>query len=112
TVLGKRPGVDWRAVVGIQHVARAAPAAAIVAGMVVRPQEVERRIEQPRLLQADEYRIGPVLRSQPALAEAFARAARLFQPLGNADLGSEPPAALKNTQHVPRLRDFESRQGI
>ena len=60
------PGVDRRAVVGVDDVAGGAAAGAVVAGVVVGAQEVERRIEQPRLLQADEHRIGAVLGAQAA----------------------------------------------
>ncbi len=80
--------------------------------MIVRAQEIERRIEQPRLLQADEHRIGAVLGAQAAVAQPRARPARLFQPLGNADLGPEAAAALEDAQDVARLRDLEARQRI
>ena len=53
---GIRPGVDARAVVGIDHVARGAAAGAIVAGMIVRSQEVQRRVEEPGFLKTDEHR--------------------------------------------------------
>ena len=53
---GVRAGVDRRAIVGVDDVAGGAAAGAIVAGMVVGAEEVERRIEQARLLQADEDR--------------------------------------------------------
>ena len=54
--LGVRPGVDRRAVVGVDDVAGRAAAGAVVAGMVVGAEEVQRRVEQPRLVQADEAR--------------------------------------------------------
>ena len=47
--VGVRAGVDRRAVVGVDHVAGGAAARAIVAGVVVGAQEVERRVEEPRL---------------------------------------------------------------
>ncbi len=61
------PGIDRRAIVGVDDVAGGAAARAIVAGMIVGAEEIQRRIEQPRLLQADEHRIGAVLGAQAAV---------------------------------------------
>src|SRR5947209_191477 len=51
---GVGAGVDERAVVGVDDVARGAAARSKIAGMVVGAQEVEGRVEEPGFLQADE----------------------------------------------------------
>src|SRR5262245_56009299 len=89
-----------------------AAAGAIVARMTRRAEEVESRIKQPRFLQADEHRVRAIDRAQPAVAEPLPRAARFFQPFRNADLGFEPAAALKDSQHVARLAHLVAGQGI
>ena len=110
--LGVRAGVDRRAVVGVDDVAGGAAAGAIVAGVIVGAEEVERRIEQARFLQADEDGIGAVLGAEAAVAQAGARLAGIFQRSGNADLGAEAAAALEDAQDVARLADLEARQRI
>ena len=64
--LGVGAGVDRRAIVGVDDVARGAAAGAIVAGVIVGAEEVERRVEQARALQADEDGIGAVLGAEAA----------------------------------------------
>ena len=95
--------MDRRAVVGVDDVAGGAAAGAVVAGVVVGAEEVERRVEQARLLQADEDGVGAVLGAQAAVAEPRARPARILVALGDADLGPEPAAALEDAQDVARL---------
>ena len=68
-VLGIGPRMDRRAIVGIDHVAGGAAAGAIIAGLVVGAEEVQRRIEQARFLQADEDGIGAVLGAEAAIAK-------------------------------------------
>ncbi len=80
--------------------------------MIVGAEEIERRIEEPRLVQADEDRIGAVLRPESAIAEPRSRAARSFFPLGDADFRTKSAAALEDAQDVARLADLESRQRI
>ena len=107
-------GVDRRAVVGVDDVAGGAAAGAVVAGMVVGAQEIERRVEQARLLQAEERRdrCGSRCRGRGSL-----RRLRIGRPgsssaFGDADLGPELAAALEDAQDVARLRDLEARQRI
>ena len=107
-----RPGMDRGAIVGVDHMAAGAAARAVVAGMVVGAEEVERRIEEARLREAHEHRIGPVLRSQAPRSQPGPRPPRLLEALGVAGVGSEPPAALEDPQDVPRLHPLEPRQGI
>ena len=107
-----RPGMDGGAVVGVDHMAAGAAAGAVVAGMVVGAEEVERRIEEPRLREAHEHRIGAVLRSQAPRSQPGPRPPRLLEALGVAGVGPEAPAALEDPQDVPRLHPLEPRQGI
>ena len=109
---GVRPGVDRRAVVGVDHVAGGAAAGAIVARMVVGAEEVERRVEEPGLLQADEDGVGAVLGAQAAGAQAGLGLAGFFERVGDADLLRLAAAALEDPQDVARLRDLEARQRI
>ncbi len=109
---GVRAGVDARAVVGVDHVAGRAAARAKVAGVVIRSQEVERRVEQAGFLKADEHGIGTVLGSQSPRAQSGARPARIFERVGNADLLRVAAAALEDSQDVARLRGFKARQGV
>ena len=60
------PRMDRRTVIGIEHVAGRAAAGAIVAGMIVGAEEIERRIEQSRFLQTDEHRVSAVLGAEAA----------------------------------------------
>ena len=107
-----RPGMDGGAVVGVDHMAAGAAAGAVVTGMVVGAEEVERRIEEARLREAHEYRIGAVLRSQAPRSQPGPRPPRLLEALGVAGVGPEAPAALEDPQDVPRLHPLEPRQGI
>ena len=112
-VLGIRPGVDAGAVVGVDHMARATAGGAVVARMVVGAEEVERRVEEARLVEADEGRIDAVLGAEAANAEACVdRPAGVFLRLRDADLGDELPAALEDAEDVAGLLDLEARQRI
>ncbi len=73
---GVRPGVDRRPVVGINHVTGRAAARAIVAWVIVGPQEVECRIEQTGLLQPDENGVGAIPRAESARRSNRPRACR------------------------------------
>ena len=69
---GIRPRMDRRAIVGVDHVAAAASAGTVVAGVVVGAQEIQRRIEQAGLLQPEKNRVRAVGRAQAAVAQARA----------------------------------------
>jgi hypothetical protein len=71
-VRGVRAGMDGRAVVRVDDVARCAAAGAIIARMIVRAHEIERRIKQPRLVERHEYGVGAVLSARPARRESRA----------------------------------------
>src|SRR5215831_10344789 len=112
-VLGVRPGVNRRAVVGVDDVARSAARLAEVASMVVGPNEVRGRVEQTRLLEADEDRVGAVLGAKAAVTETRQdRPARGLVLLGDADLAAELAAALEDAKHVTWLRHLEADQRI
>src|SRR5947209_6459321 len=75
------------AVVGVDHVTGGAAAGAEVAGLVVGAEEVKRRVEEARLDQADEHRVGAVLGAEAADAEARQeRPARIDVDVRDADL--------------------------
>ncbi len=69
-ILGEGAGVHRRPIVCIDNVAGRAAARPVIAGMIVGAQEVKGRIQQARLLQADEDRICPVFGAQSARAQA------------------------------------------
>jgi hypothetical protein len=69
--------------------------------MVIGTEEVECRVEEPRLLQADEHRVGPVFSSQTAVGEPRPWPAGLLQPLGDADFGAKSPARFKDAKNFP-----------
>ncbi len=110
--LGIRAGMDGGAVVGINDMAGGAAAGAIVAGVVVGAEEIERRVEQPRSLQADKDRVGAVL----ACRGRGARAGRVAGPIPrvsrDADFRIEAAAALEDAQDVAGLGDLEAGQRI
>ena len=87
-----RSGVEPVAVVGVDHVAGAAAAGAIVPGMIVGAEERERRVEQPGALETLEDRVRARERAVAAEAEPVV-------------------TPLEDAQHVARLRDLEPRQG-
>ena len=66
-VLAPPAGVRGRTIVGVNDVAGGAAARAIIARVIVRAEEAEQRIVQPRFLQAEENRIGAIERAETAL---------------------------------------------
>ena len=72
-------GIDRRAVVGIDDVAGGAAAGAVVAGVVVGAQEVERRVEQAGLLQAEQTGSVRFWVPRPRTLRRVRRPARIFQ---------------------------------
>src|SRR5687768_15457671 len=80
--------------------------------MIIRAQKIERRIQQTRFLYPQVNRIGTIIGSQSARAQAFVRFARLFLFVRQTYFESPPSAALENPQNVSRLRDLPARQWI
>src|SRR5271165_4157884 len=74
-----RARVHRGSIIRVDHVAGRAAAGAIVAGVVIGTQEVERRVLQPGLLQGDKNRIGAVAGSQSPCAETRARLAGVLK---------------------------------
>src|SRR4029077_4306459 len=101
---GVGAGVDRRAIICIDDVASRAAARAVIAGVVVGAEEIERGVEQPRARQADHDGIGSVLGAEAPFTEARARLARFFGPFRDADLRTEAAAALEETQDIAGLR--------
>ena len=104
--------VDARAIVGVDDVAGGAAAGAVVARLIVGAEQVERRIQQPRLLQADEHRIGAVERAEAAIAETAGGTARFLVGIGHADLERPAAAALEDAQDVAGLRQLPAEQRL
>ena len=102
---GVGAGVDPGAVVGVDDVAGGAAAGAVVAGVVVGAEEVERRVEQARLLQAENDGVGAVLGAEAADAEAGKDrpAGVLARRSGMPISGAELAAALEDAEDVARL---------
>ena len=94
-------GVFRRTVVGIDHVAGAAPAGAVVAGLIVGAGERQQRIEQARLLQSQKNRIGAQFGAEAALAQLDLRLARLFFEAGIPYLWLFPPPRSKTRKTLP-----------
>ena len=105
-------GVLRRAVVGVDHVAGAAAAGAVVAGLIVGAGKRQQRIEQARLLQSQKDRIGAQLGAEAALAQFDLRLARLFFEAWIPDFWLLPAASFEDAQDVAGLRNFPALQRI
>jgi hypothetical protein len=100
-------GMHRRAVVGVGGVTRRAAAGTVVAGMVVGAHQGGQRIEQARLLQSQEHRVGTQHRPKPARAELdFGQTGQIGFREGVAHFRLLPAPALEDAQDVARLRDF------
>ena len=76
-------------------------------------EEVERRVDQASLLEAEERRVGAVLGAEATVAQPVKYGpAGILQAVGDADLGPEPAAALEDAEDVARLRDLITRKRI
>src|SRR5713101_1832936 len=91
------------AIVRVDDMTRGASRRTIISGMIVRAQIVQRRIEQPRLLQTEINRVGALRSSQSARAQAFVRLAYFQTSLA---------ATLEHAQDISRLRNFPARHWI
>ena len=101
-----RAGMLRRAIIGVNHVASGAAAAAIVAGFVVGAGQRKQRIEQARFLQAEKNGIGAKQGAEAALAELVVGAAGFFFAIGIADFAFFLAAAFEYAQDVAGLRNF------
>ena len=105
-------GVRLRAVVGVDDVAARAAAGAELPGHVVRPEQRERGVEQPRLLEVQPHRVDAVQRAEPARTEPVERLPRRLLQVGQADLDLLFLAPLEDAQDVAGLADLEARQRL
>ena len=80
--------------------------------MIIRAQEIQGWIKQPRLLQSQIDRIGALSSSQPARAQALIRFARLFIFVRQPGFQTPLTTALEDAQDVARLRDLPTRKRI
>ena len=76
------------AIVGVDHMAGGTSGGAVIAGLIVRTQKVEQRIEQARTLQALKHRVGARECAEAAIAQTVI-------------------AALEDAQGVTGLGGFE-----
>ena len=99
-------------VVRVNDMACRAAGRAVIAGVIVGPEKVQRRVEQACFLQAEIDRIGAVVGAKPARAQSFIGLSVLFFFVRQTDL--EPPfaAPLKDAEDVARLRDFPPRERL
>ena len=105
-------GVDWRAIVRVDDMAAGAAAGAVVAGMVIGAEEVQRGVEQPRLGEADHDGVGAVFGAKAAVAQSRTWPAVLLESFGVTHLGSKTAAAFEDSQDVAGLRPFKPWQWI
>jgi len=103
--------VHRRAVVRVHHVAGAAAARAVIAGVVVRAEEREQRIEETRLLRAEDHRVDAVERPRAAERQAHVGTSRLCRRVGKTGLGPAPATGLEGAEGVARGADLEAREG-
>jgi len=107
-----RGRVHGRAVVGVDDVAARAAARAELAGDVVGPQQRERGVEQPRLLEVQPHGVDAVERAEAARAQAVERPPRRLLEIGQADLDLLFLPALEDAQDVAGLPHLEARQRV
>src|SRR5919201_236135 len=108
-----RPRVGRVAVIGIDDVAGRAAGGAKIARLVVRAEEGEQRIEQPRLLQAEEDRVRAQPRAQAPIAQLDFGLARQLIRVRAADVRGQALAlapALEDAQDVAWLGYLPARQ--
>src|SRR5207249_751015 len=105
-------GVLRVAVVGVGEVAAGTAALAVVSRMVVRAHKEVDRVEEPRLLEAEEDGVGAEQRPEAAAAELDVRPARVLVAIRDPKLGAASPTPLEDAEHVPRLRDLPARQRV
>src|SRR5262245_405730 len=104
--------MNRRSIVRVHDVTRGAPPVAVVAAHVVAAHEVERRIEQPSLLQADEDRTSTVQRAEAAVAQSISRPPSFFGRLGDTDLDWPEAPSLEDPEHVAGLCDLPRKERL
>ena len=109
---GERAGIDGGTVVGVNHVTRRATARPVVARVVVRAQEIERGVEQPRFLESDQNGVCAVLRAETPRAQSRFRLPIILERVRKPHLLRVAPTALEDAEDVARLADLEAREGV
>ena len=111
-VLAPPTGIGRRAIVGVDDVTGGAAAGAVIARMIVRPEKAEERIVQPRLLNAEQDRIGPVQSAETALGETTQRTAGRFVDRRDAELELLFTALFEDAQDVSGVAEVETRDRL
>ena len=108
----RRPEFDRRAVVGVDDVAGAAAARAVVARVVVGAQERQQRDRARRVFWAPRTTGSVRFRVPgPRGREPLVGLARLLEGIGQADLELAPSAALEDAEGVAGLAQLPAREG-
>src|SRR5580704_19446550 len=102
----------FRAIIGVDHVAGAAAAGAVIAGLIVRAGKRKQRIEEAGLLKSQEDRICAKLRSESPFAQLDRGLARVVVQVRISDFRSLSPATFKYAEHISRLRNLPALQGF
>src|SRR5260370_41993520 len=102
----------WIAIVGVNHMASCATRRTIIAWMIICAEKVQGWIHQTRLLQSKENRIGPLGSSKTARTESFVGLSGILVFVWQPNFQTSFATALKHTQHIPRLGDFPTWNGI
>src|SRR6266852_9246492 len=101
--------VSRGAIVGVDHVARGAAAAAIVAGMIIRSHKTEQRIVQSHFLQIQDDRIGTNQRTEATVRQSAQRFARRLGRRRDTKLQWLLAPFFKDPQNVSRLAERKAR---
>src|ERR1051326_5394365 len=112
SVRGPHAAMERTAIVGIHDVAGRASTAAVIAGVIVAAEEIKRRIEQARFLQANENGVGPQIGSQPPHGELDIGFAWIFIDIGNPHHRPGASAAFEYAQDVSRLTYLPARKRV
>ena len=102
--------MDGTAIIPIHDMAGTATAGAVIAGMIVRTEQAQGRVEQTGFLKSDENRIGAQVGAKSAYGEFDIRSTGIFLSIGQAGNRSATATAFKDAKDVAGLRDFPSRE--
>src|SRR5579872_874638 len=95
-----------RAIVGVDYVASAASAGAVVSGLIIRSREREQRIQQPRFLQTQKGGIGAQQGSEAALTQFHVGLTWFLFEVWDSYLRLLFATTFENAQDVTGLRNF------
>src|SRR4051812_31988880 len=103
--------MNGRSIIRINNVTCRAATGAVVASVVVCPEEIQGVIEVS-LVQAHENGISTILGAEAPFAESAARPAWLLGAIGDANFRPKAAALFEYSEHVPWLARFKPWQGI